>query len=490
MCRAWRARRRTSTCSSSSPRPRPTASPPTTSCSRTATTRRPPPRPAARCTRSLDEPALTPADDHDPAFAAAVLAKVTRRLIPFMFVLYVVAYLDRINVGFAALQMRQDLGFTDTVYGLGAGIFFIGYFLFEVPSNLIMHRVGARVWMARIMISWGVISAATMLVRGATSFYALRFLLGAAEAGFFPGMILYLTYWFPAAEQARAVARFMTATAMAGVVGGPISGAILVGLGGRGGLAGWQWLFLLEGLPAVAFGLAVLVYLTDRPEMADWLAPEERRWLAEHMGREHAERQARHGYGVVQALAHRRVWLLGLLYFALACGVYGVSFWIPQIIEGFGGLGDLAVGMVSAVPYLAAAIGMVVVGAHSDRCGERRWHLAGSAFVGAAGLLASASVTSPVGSLLALSLGALGVWSALGPFWARSATFASGSAAAGAIALVNSVGNLGGFLGPYLVGLVKEHTDGFAGGLALLAGWLVLAGVIALGLRDEAALPS
>src|SRR5437867_1526598 len=320
-----------------------------------------------------------------------------------MFVLYVVAYLDRINVGFAALQMRQDLGFTDAVYGLGAGIFFIGYFLFEVPSNLIMHRVGARVWMARIMISWGVISAAMMLARGAASFYALRFLLGAAEAGFFPGMILYLTYWFPAAEQARAVARFMTATAMAGVVGGPISGTILEQLGGRGGLAGWQWLFLLEGLPAVAFGLAVLVYLTDRP---------------------------------------------------------------------------------------AAAGGMVVGGARSDGRQERRWQLAGPAFVGAVGLLVSGSVMSPIGSLLALSLGALGMWSALGPFWARSATFASGSAAAGAIALVNSVGNLGGFLGPYLVGLVKEHTDGFAGGLALLAGWLVLAGVIALGLRDEAALPS
>src|SRR2546426_4592487 len=251
-----------------------------------------------------------------------------------MFVLYVVAYLDRINVGFAALQMRQDLGFTDTVYGLGAGIFFIGYFLFEVPSNLIMHRVGARVWMARIMISWGVISAAMMLVRGATSFYALRFLLGAAEAGFFPGMILYLTYWFPAAEQARAVARFMTATAMAGVVGGPISGAILVGLGGRGGLAGWQWLFLLEGLPAVAFGLAVLVYLTDRPEMADWLAPEERRWLSEHMGREHAERQARHGYGVVQALAHRRGGLLPRPYLPPARGGHRRGLWGPPISPG------------------------------------------------------------------------------------------------------------------------------------------------------------
>src|SRR5438034_455285 len=363
-------------------------------------------------------------------------------------------------------------------------------YMFEVPSNLIMHRVGARVWMARIMISWGVISAATMLVRGATSFYALRFLLGAAEAGFFPGMILYLTYWFPAAEQARAVARFMTATAMAGVVGGPISGTILEQLGGRGGLAGWQWLFLLEGLPAVAFGLAVLVYLTDRPEEADWLAPAERAWLSERMRREHAARAERHRYSVTQALAHGRVWMLALLYFALVCGLYGVSFWIPQIIRGFGGLGDFAVGVVSMVPYLAAAIGMVVVGAHSDRRQERRWHLAGPAFIGAAGLVVSGSVMAPIVSLLALSLGALGMWSALGPFWARSATFASRSAAGGAVALVNSVGNLGGFLGPYLVGLVKEHTDGFAGGLALLAGWLVLAGVIALGLRDEAALPS
>jgi len=274
------------------------------------------------------------------------------------------------------------------------------------------------------------------------------------------------------------------------VVGGPISGKILEQLGGVGGLAGWQWLFLLEGLPAVGFGLVALGYLTDRPADADWLAPAERAWLTERMRREHAERAERHGYSVIQALVHGRVWLLALLYFALVCGLYGVSFWIPQIIQGFGGLGDFAVGVVSMVPYLAAAIGMVIVGAHSDRRQERRWHLAGPAFVGAAGLVVSGSVLSPVVSLAALSLGALGMWSALGPFWARSATFASGSAAAGAIALVNSVGNLGGFLGPYLVGLVKEHTDGFAGGLAVLAGWLVLAGVIALGLRDEASPPA
>jgi ACS family tartrate transporter-like MFS transporter len=432
---------------------------------------------------------VTPAEHAETAFAAAVLSKVTRRLIPFMFALYVVAYLDRINVGFAALEMRHALGFTDAVYGFGAGIFFLGYFLLEVPSNLILHRMGARVWMARIMITWGVISAAMMLVRGVASFYALRFLLGAAEAGFFPGMILYLTYWFPAAERARAVARFMTATAMAGVLGGPISGALL-GLGGRGGLAGWQWLFLLEGLPAVVLGLVVLVYLTDRPEDATWLAPEERAWLAERMRRECEQLQARQHHHLLETLAHRRVWLLGLLYFALVSGLYGVSFWLPQIIQGFGGLGDLAVGVLSMLPYLAAAVGMVIVGARSDRRRERRWHLAASAFVGAAGLVASAGLASPALSLAALSLAALGVWSTLGPFWALSAGFASGSAAAGAIALVNSIGNLGGFVGPYLVGLVKEHTHSFAGGLVTLAGGLVLAGLIALGIGDGAEPPA
>jgi MFS transporter, ACS family, tartrate transporter len=425
----------------------------------------------------------------EAALATAVLGKVSRRLIPFMFLLYVVAYLDRINVGFAALQMREALGFGDAVYGLGAGIFFVGYFLFEVPSNLVMHRVGARVWMARIMITWGVISMAMMLVRGPWSFYVLRFLLGAAEAGFFPGMILYLTYWFPAAELARAVARFMTATAMAGVVGGPLSG-ILLGLGGTAGLAGWQWLFLCEGVPAVVLGVVVLVHLTDRPEDATWLAPAERTWLAARMRHEHTRRAARREYGVLQVLAHRRVWLRGLLYFALVTGIYGIGLWLPQIIKAFGGLGDLGVGIVSTVPCLAAAAGMVVVGAHSDARDERRWHVALPAFTGAVGLVASASVTAPFGSLAALSLAALGVWSTLGPFWAMSAGFASGSAAAGAIALVNSLGNLGGFLGPYVVGLVKERTHGFGGGLVVLAAGLVVAGVLALVLDDDAERPT
>ncbi len=426
----------------------------------------------------------TAAEGDDGAFGAAVLAKVSRRLIPFLFVLYVVAYLDRINVGFAALQMREDLGFTDAVYGLGAGIFFVGYFLFEVPSNLVLHHVGARAWIARIMITWGLVSAATMLVRGPASFCALRFLLGAAEAGFFPGMILYLTYWFPAAEQARAVARFMTATALAGVVGGPISGALLA-LRGTAGLAGWQWLFLAEGLPAVVLGLIVLARLTARPEHAAWLAPAERAWLADRMAREHALRRQRHGDGVGRALAHPRVWHLGLLYFAIVNGFYGVSLWLPQIIKAFGGLGDAAVGIVSAVPYLAAAVGMVVVGARSDRRRERRWHIAAPACVGAAGLAASAVAGSPALSLIALSVAALGVWSALGPFWAMAAGFRAGRPGAGAIALVNSLGNLGGFVGPYLIGLLRERTHGFAAGLAALSAGLVVAAILALTMRDE-----
>src|SRR5262245_29611860 len=261
------------------------------------------------------------------------MQKVTRRLIPFLFLLYVVAFLDRVNVGFAALQMKADLGLSDAVYGLGAGIFFLGYFLFEVPSNLILERVGPRWWIARIMISWGVISSCMMFVRGEAAFHSLRFLLGVAEAGFFPGMILYLTYWFPSAERARAVALFMTATAMSGVVGGPVSGALLE-MDGIGGLAGWQWLFLLEGLPAIALGFVVLAVLGDRPEDARWLEPQERSWLVARLAAERETVAAHHGTELRRAFADLRVWWLGLLYFALVSGIYGVSLWLPQIVAG------------------------------------------------------------------------------------------------------------------------------------------------------------
>src|SRR6266850_1339788 len=306
---------------------------------------------------------------------SALLSKLTRRLIPFMFMLYIVSYLDRINVGFAALQLNSALKFDPAVFGLGAGIFFIGYFIFEVPSNLIMERVGARIWMARILVTWGVVSSAMMFVRGPATFYALRFLLGVAEAGFFPGMILYLTYWFPSEVRGRAVARFMTATAIAGVIGGPLSG-VLLSMDGLAGLAGWQWLFLLEGLPAVILGFVTLAYLPDGPKHAAWLTPDEKAWIIARLEQERSQ-VLRHGHHTLgDALGSRRVWTLSLIYFAVIMSFYGVSFWLPQIIQSFSGFSNLVVGFLSAVPYIACSIGMVIIGRNSDRTGDRRWHVA------------------------------------------------------------------------------------------------------------------
>ena len=312
------------------------------------------------------------------------LAKVTRRLLPFLFLLFMVCFLDRVNVGFAALQMNQDLGLSPAVYGLGAGIFFLGYVLCEVPSNLLLARMGARVWIARIMITWGLVASAMMFVRGPLSLYGLRFLLGAAEAGFVPGIIYYLSGWFPAAERARAIARFMAAVPLSGVVGGPLSGALL-SLNGHLGLAGWQWLFLLEGVPAVVLGFVVLVYLTERPEEATWLTPTERAWLTTHLSR---EREQCERMSVLQALSNGTVWRLGLLGFAF--GFSGLGLWLPQIVRGLSGLSDFMVGLVSAVPYLVAGAAMVLVGAHSDRSGERLLRIVASATAAAFGFLASA----------------------------------------------------------------------------------------------------
>lgn len=420
----------------------------------------------------------------------AVLDKVARRLIPFMVVLYVVAYLDRINVGFAALQMNQDLGFSAAVYGLGSGIFFLGYFLCEVPSNLVLARVGARDWIARIMISWGLVATAMAFIRDEQSFYGLRFLLGVAEAGFFPGLILYLTYWFPAEERARTTALFMTATALAGVLGGPISGALL-SMHGLGGFAGWQLLFFLEGIPAILLGIAVLFYLTDRPEQARWLTPPEREWLIARLA---AERAAQVGHAqstLRQALLSGRVWLLAVLYLTLAIGLYGVALWLPQIVEGFSGAGDFAVGVITAIPYLVAGIGMVLIGRHSDRTGERRGHVAVALAVAATGLVLSALTQGlPVVAVAALALAALGVWGALGPFWALPPAFLSGTAAAGGIALINSVGNLGGFFGPSLVGFVKNATGSFSGAFLALAAIVAAGALLAALLRVDPAPPA
>jgi ACS family tartrate transporter-like MFS transporter len=417
----------------------------------------------------------------ESADGAVALAKVTRKLLPFAFLLYIVAYLDRINVGFAALEMNRELRLGDAAFGLGAGLFFIGYFLFEIPSNLILHRVGARAWIARIMISWGVVAMAMAAVRGAASFYLLRFLLGVAEAGFFPGIILYLTYWYPAREQARAIALFMTASALAGVIGGPLSGALLT-MHGTLGFSGWQWLFLLEGLPSVILGVCVVLYLPNGPADARWLTTAEKRWLQRCLAREQAQkRQA----GLARALTGGGVWMLALLYFTIVTGLYGVSMWLPQIIKGFGALNNFEVGLLAALPFLAAAVAMVMVGRSSDRRGERRWHLALSAFAGAVGLALSAIAHEPVLALAALTLGAAGIWGAMGPFWAIPSAFLGGVAAAAGIALINSVGNLGGFVGPYLVGLIRQTSHSFAGGLAAMALMLAIAGVLALALPPE-----
>ena len=415
----------------------------------------------------------------EPIDEGQVLAKIRRRLIPFMFLLYIVSYLDRVNVGFAALQMNQDLDLSASVFGLGSGIFFIGYFLFEVPSNLIMERIGARLWIARIMISWGLVSAGMMFMKGPASFYTLRFLLGLAEAGFFPGMILYLTYWFPRRDHARAIALFMTANAVAGVVGGPISGALLT-MHGMGGLAGWQWLFLLEGLPAVVLGVVTLVYLPNGPQDASWLNDRERQWLKQRLAADHVTQSHETAAGVRQVFSNPRVWVFSLLYFLIVLGLYSISFWLPQILKGLSRSSDLFVGVSSALPYVVAAVGMVWIGRHSDRHGERRWHVAGPALVAALGFLLSTQTTVPALALASISIAALGIWGSLGPFWAMSTAVLTGSTAAAGIAWINSVGNLAGFVGPYVVGLLKDATGGFGAAMAALAFFLVIAAIVAV----------
>jgi ACS family tartrate transporter-like MFS transporter len=415
----------------------------------------------------------------EPLDERQVLAKIRRRLIPFMFLLYIVSYLDRVNVGFAALQMNQDLGLSAGDFGLGSGIFFIGYFLFEVPSNLIMERIGARLWIARIMISWGLVSAGMMFMKGTTSFYTLRFLLGLAEAGFFPGMILYLTYWFPRRDHARAIALFMTANAVAGVVGGPISGALLT-LHGLGGLAGWQWLFLLEGLPAVGLGVVTFAYLPNGPQDAHWLTDEERRWLKDRLAKDRAAETASRHAPIRHVFSNPRAWAFCALYFLIVLGLYSISFWLPQILKGLSGSSDLLVGMFSALPYLVAAIGMVWIGRHSDRHGERRWHVAGPALLAALGFLLSTQTSVPALALASISLAALGIWGSLGPFWAMSTAVLTGPTAAPGIAWINSVGNLAGFVGPYVVGLLKDATGGFGAAMAALAFFLVMAAIVAI----------
>ncbi|MDY7573063.1 MFS transporter [Actimicrobium sp. CCI2.3] len=404
---------------------------------------------------------------------ARIYRKVTWHIVPFLMLCYIVAYLDRVNVGFAKLQMLNDLQFSETVFGLGAGVFFLGYFLFEVPSNIILHRVGARIWIARIMITWAVISGCFMFVTTPTSFYVMRFLLGLAEAGFFPGIILYLTYWYPAARRSRMVCTFMTAIPLAGLIGGPLSGWIMEAFAGVQGLTGWQWLFVLEAIPAVVLGIAVLMYLDDGIRSSKWLTEAEKRVLEAGIA---ADANDKVPHPSLKALfSDGRLWLMALIYFCCVMGQYGLTFWMPTLIKTAGIQGVLNIGLFTAIPYSAAVISMLVLGRSSDKYRERRWHLVIPMLMGAIGLVGSAMAgTTNTGiAIVFLSIAAAGVLASAPLFWSLPTSFLHGVAAAAGIAAINSVGNLAGFASPYLIGLIKDMTQSTDIGLYVLAAVLV-----------------
>jgi ACS family tartrate transporter-like MFS transporter len=410
------------------------------------------------------------------------IRKITWRLIPFLMVLYLIAFLDRINVGFAALTMNDDLGLTAQMFGLGSGIFFLGYFVFEVPSTVILHKVGARFWIGRIMITWGLVSIATAFTQGPISFYVLRFLLGLAEAGFFPGIILYLSYWFPANHRSAVTAMFMAAAPAAQFIGSPISGA-LVQLNGWLGLRGWQWLFLVEGIPALALGLIAFWFLTDQPADAKWLAADEREWLTQAILQEQADIQGPHSHSVWRALMDWKVLALSLAYFGTSAGLYTIGFWAPLIVKGLG-FSVLKVGFLVAIPNLIAVVGMVLWSRHSDRTGERYWHAAIACFIAAVGMaVAALAGSSAILVITGLSLTAFGVSAAKPPLWSLPTMFFGGAAAAASIGLINSLGTLGGFTGPTMIGATNGAGGHFSRGLYLVGGTLIVSAVTILILR-------
>ena len=419
---------------------------------------------------------------------ARVISKLIWRLLPFLFVLYIIAYLDRTNVSFAALQMQAQLGISDRAYGLGAGMFFAGYFFFQLPSNLVLVRVGARRWMAAIMFVWGVVSCCMVFVTGPRSFYLLRFLLGAAEAGFFPGIILYLKSWFPAETRARAISLFMSAAPLSGVLGGPISGALLNVH--RAGLPGWKWLFLIEGLPAVAFGAVVALLLAESPDRASWLSVEERVLLTGMLEAEKHVAVSGVSSSVKAAFLHPGIWILCMVYFGINTCVYGITLWLPTVIKSLSGLSNLTIGIMTAVPNLVAAISMATIGYHSDRQKERRWHIVCSAMAGTAGLLLVAFSSSAIFVVLGTSLAIGGAYGMDGPFWTIPPVLLRGTAVAAGIAIINSVGNLGGFFGPYVIGFIRSLTGGFKGSMLVLGGFLSISGLLILLVRQLKEEPS
>ncbi len=407
-----------------------------------------------------------------------VYAKVIWRIIPVIFLCYVVAYLDRVNVGFAKLQMLSDLQWSDTIYGLGAGIFFIGYFLFEVPSNIMLHKVGARPWIATIMIIWGLLSVCTMFVKTPMEFYVLRFFLGIAESGFFPGVILYFTYWFPPKIRAQIGALFMTAIALSGVIGSPVSGWIIQNFHNVNGWNGWQWLFLLEGMPSVVMGLVVLACLDNRIDDAKWLTAEEKALLDYRI----AEGAKQHVHlTTMQVFGDRRIWFLSLLYFLFIMGLYGISFWLPQIIKDTGVKDVFNIGLLSMIPYGIAAVSMVLFSKIADKNGTHRRYLAASAFAGSAGLiLCGIFAHNVVFGMAALTLATVGVLTMMPLFWTLPTAFLGGTAAAAGIAVINSFGNLAGFVSPYMIGAITDATQSSSGGLYVIAVCLALFAVLVL----------
>lgn len=422
-----------------------------------------------------------------PEQGAAVVRRVYWRLMPFLFTLYVFAYLDRVNIGYAALAIRRELHFTDTVYGTGAGLFFFSYALFEIPANLVLLRMGPRRWIALIMIIWGIISASMPLVHSPGSFYLLRFLLGAAEAGFFPGIILYLTYWFPIEHRARAVAQFMTASAIAGIVGAPLS-SVLLTLNGVFGIAGWKWLFLGEGIPSIILGLVVLRVLSNKPSEAAWLAPDEREWLATAVSQQHYGKAAE--TKLVHAFANPLVWLFAFVYFAISTGLYSLSLWLPVLLKNLFKASDLRAVTLSMIPYLFAAAAMLIIARSSDRTGERRWYLIGTLTLAAVSFSLSALLTHPLFAITALCFSAAGIWGCFGPFWALPTAKLHGRAAAGGIAIINSIGALGGFCGPYLMGRVSDLTHSFHAALYVVSGLLLTNALLILFMRGVVNAPA
>ena len=422
--------------------------------------------------------ALSPATSGLPletgmsALERETMAKVTRRLIPLLMICYFTAYLDRVNVGFAALTMNKALGFSAAVFGVGSGIFFVGYFLCEIPSNLILAKVGARKWIARILITWGIISGLTAFVWGEWSFYGVRFVLGLAEAGFYPGIILYLTWWFPSSYRSRIIGIFMTAIPISIILGSIVSSQLLR-LDGSLGLQGWQWLFILEAVPPVILGVVVMFYLTDGPAEAHWLRADQREWLANRLQTEQAQRESIRHYALGETLRNPRVWLLTLVYFGQNVSGYGFVLFLPQIVSKFGAsVGQ--VGVISAIPYVFGGIAMVLWGLHSDRTGERNKHAAAACFLAFAGLAICVFIDDPIIMMVALVLAQMGQSSIAPTFWTLPTSMLSGTAAAGGIAMINAVGNLGGFLGPYLVGAIRDATGSFSLGLfAISLGALV-----------------